>query len=255
MRPCPAVHRRVPPGPVAGHKQLLPLQRSCRGAPLVCRTAAPMAPSWAETRSAAASAPILEPDMLPSTSAPFISPMTPYVPEEEPTRTPPSIKDTGTLRPASEWYPQWMQYRRREDNYVFWQDKFMRCSTDIPWAEKRWTLFSTVWYLVQQLRFVGTPPALRYVAFLGWRALMFQVYAAHKALVLWQCKLDAGLARIGSGGATATFSKTMALRRLHWRNSPLAEALYALNLYKTGRVHLLPPVAKPIPRPTFFWLF
>ena len=58
--------------------------------------------------------------------------MTPYVPEEEPTRTPPSIKDTGTLRPASEWYPQWMQYRRREDNYVFWQDKFMRCSTDIP---------------------------------------------------------------------------------------------------------------------------
>lgn len=32
----------------------------------------------------------------------------------------------------------------------------------------------------------GTPPALRYVAFLGWRALMFQVYAAHKALVLWR---------------------------------------------------------------------
>lgn len=25
-----------------------------------------------------------------------------------------------------------MQYRRREDNYVFWQDKFTRCSLDIP---------------------------------------------------------------------------------------------------------------------------
>jgi hypothetical protein len=25
-----------------------------------------------------------------------------------------------------------MKYRRREDNYVFWRDKFMRCSLDIP---------------------------------------------------------------------------------------------------------------------------
>lgn len=48
------------------------------------------------------------------------------------TRSGPSIKETGTLRPSAEWYPAWMQYRRREDNYVFWQDKFMRCSTDIP---------------------------------------------------------------------------------------------------------------------------
>ncbi len=53
-----------------------------------------------------------------------------------------------------------------------------------------------------------------------------------------ECKLDAHLARMGSGGATATFSKTMALRRLHWRNSPLGEALYALNLYKVGNVCL-----------------
>jgi hypothetical protein len=27
-----------------------------------------------------------------------------------------------------------MQYRQREDNYVFWQDKFSRCSLDIPGA-------------------------------------------------------------------------------------------------------------------------
>jgi hypothetical protein len=24
---------------------------------------------------------------------------------------------------------------------------------------------------------------------------------------------------------------------------------------QTGRIHLLPPVARPIPTPTFFWLF
>jgi hypothetical protein len=47
-----------------------------------------------------------------------------------------------------------------------------------------------------------------------------------------ECKLDAHLARIGSDGEVTGFSRAMALRRLHWRNSPLAEALYALNLYK-----------------------
>lgn len=52
--------------------------------------------------------------------------------QHQPTYTPPSIKDTGTLRPGPEWYPQWMKYRRREDNYVFWQDKFSRCSLDVP---------------------------------------------------------------------------------------------------------------------------
>lgn len=159
------------------------------------------------------------------------------------------------MRPSAEWYPAWMQYRRREDNYVFWQDKFMRCSTDIPWYEKRWTLFSSFWYLVMHFKYFAVPPAVRYVFFLGWRAVMFQVYAAHKAMVLWQCKVDAALASRGSNGAVCGFSRAMALRRLHWRNSPLAELLYAVNLYKTGRIHLLPPKAKPIPRPTFFYLF
>jgi hypothetical protein len=28
----------------------------------------------------------------------------------------------------------WMQYRKREDNYVFWQDKFQRNSTEIACA-------------------------------------------------------------------------------------------------------------------------
>jgi hypothetical protein len=46
----------------------------------------------------------------------------------------PSIRDTGTLRPGPEWFPAWMRYRRREDNHVFWQDKFLRCSLDIPGA-------------------------------------------------------------------------------------------------------------------------
>ncbi|KXZ49105.1 hypothetical protein GPECTOR_23g36 [Gonium pectorale] len=125
-----------------------------------------------------------------------------------------------------------MQYRRREDNYVFWQDKFVRCSTDIPWAEKRWTVFSTFWYLFMQAKFFAVPPAIRYVWFLTWRAFMYKVYEAHKALVLWQCKLDAYLARIGSFGAVTTFSKEMALRRLHWKNSPLGEVLYMINVYK-----------------------
>ncbi|PNH02395.1 hypothetical protein TSOC_011635 [Tetrabaena socialis] len=158
MRPCPSVQARPgAPGQAPGLQD--GLRRACRGAPLVCRTAAP---AWAERFSpAAADAPdqlrAENPDLQPSTSAR----VTPFVRELEPTRTAPSVKDTGTLRPSAEWYPAWMQYRRREDNYVFWQDKFMRCSTDIPCEQRR----------------------------------------------------------------------------------------------GTGRVHLLPPVARPIPRPTFFWLF
>lgn len=38
----------------------------------------------------------------------------------------------GTLKPAAEWYPAWMRYRKRDDNYVFWREKFERCSLDIP---------------------------------------------------------------------------------------------------------------------------
>jgi hypothetical protein len=91
---------------------------------LVARTAAaaPLAsPSYA---------PDVDPSLLPSTSEPLA--YEPYIPDQIPTRVGPSIIATGTLRPAAERYPAWMQYRRREDNYVFWQDKFMRCSLDIP---------------------------------------------------------------------------------------------------------------------------
>jgi hypothetical protein len=66
----------------------------------------------------------------------FLSPelpaVQPWIRPQEQTFTPPSVRDSGTLRPSAEWYPAWMQYRRREDNYVFWQDKFTRCSLEIP---------------------------------------------------------------------------------------------------------------------------
>ncbi|GLI67640.1 hypothetical protein VaNZ11_011889, partial [Volvox africanus] len=252
MRTCPIAHGRVTLGQRSGCKVTPGTQSSCRGGNIVCRTATP---AWAGPFQAAASGSPslpLDEDLLPSTSSGVPSPWRNW---DEPTRTPPSIKDTGTLRPAAEWYPAWMQYRRREDNYVFWQDKFMRCSLDIPWQEKRWTVFSTFWYLVMHFKYYMIPPSFRYVWFLIWRAFMFKVYEAHKALVLWQCKFDAYLARTGSGGAVTTFSKAMALRRLHWKNSPIAELLYMLNVHRTGRIHMLPPVWKPIPRPTFFFVF
>lgn len=50
--------------------------------------------------------------------------------------------------------------------------------------EKRWTVFSSMWYLWQELRFFGIPPSVRYVCHLMWRALMMRVYEAHKLLVL-----------------------------------------------------------------------
>lgn len=56
----------------------------------------------------------------------------PWVRPAAETYTPPSVRDSGTLRPAAEWYPAWMQYRQREDNSVFWRDKITRCSLDIP---------------------------------------------------------------------------------------------------------------------------
>jgi hypothetical protein len=61
-----------------------------------------------------------------------LQPPAPWVRPPERTYTGPSIRDSGTLRPGPEWYPAWMKYRRREDNYVFWQDKFLRCSLEIP---------------------------------------------------------------------------------------------------------------------------
>jgi len=106
-----------------------------------------------------------------------------------------------------------------------------------------------------EFKYFAVPAALRYLWYLGWRAVREQVYKAHKAVVLWQCKLDAHLAGKSQGGEAPGFSRTMALRRLHLRSSLLGELLYAINLYKTGRVHMLPPPKRPFRRPTFFWLF
>lgn len=52
--------------------------------------------------------------------------------------------------------------------------------------EKRWTVFSSMWYLWQELRFFGIPPAVRYLFHLLWRSIMMRVYEAHKLLVLWR---------------------------------------------------------------------
>jgi hypothetical protein len=37
-----------------------------------------------------------------------------------------------------------------------------------------------------ELKYFGMPPALRYLFFLAWRAVLLRVYEAHKALVLWR---------------------------------------------------------------------
>jgi len=63
---------------------------------------------------------------------PDAAPLQQWTRPQPATYTAPSVKNTGTLRPAAEWFPAWMRYRGREDNYVFWQDKFKRCSLDIP---------------------------------------------------------------------------------------------------------------------------
>eukprot|EP00798_Chlamydomonas_sp_ICE-L_P022323 gene22323-29399_t len=178
-----------------------------------------------------------------------------FVRKQEPTYAAPSVTESGTLRPSAEWYPTWMQYRRREDNYVFWQDKFVRCSLEIPDVEMRWTVFSSLWWLVMESRYQGVPASLRYLFHLGQRFVMQKIYEAHRTVVLWQCKLDAYLASHGSGGEVATFSMAMAFRRLHMKSNVLGEVLYAINLYKTGRIYMLPPPSKSLRRPTFFWLF
>eukprot|EP00775_Hariotina_reticulata_P006989 gene6989-7203_t len=172
---------------------------------------------------------------------PDAAPLEQWTRPQPATYTAPSVKSTGTLRPAAEWFPSWMKYRGRDDNYVFWQDKFKRCSLEIPAIEKRWTVFSSLWYLTMELKYVGIPPAVRYLWYLVWRAMMMQLYQAHKTLVLWQARVDAGLAARATDGTVTGFSRAMALRRLHWKNSLLGELLYALNVAKTGRVHMLPP--------------
>lgn len=50
-----------------------------------------------------------------------------------------------------------------------------------------------------------------------------------------EAKVDAGLAARATGGAVQGFSRAMALRRLHWRNSLLGELLYAVNVAKVRR--------------------
>ncbi|KAJ9531719.1 hypothetical protein QJQ45_021866 [Haematococcus lacustris] len=177
-----------------------------------------------------------------------------YVRPQPRSYAPPSISSTPTLRPSAEWFPVWMRYRSREENYVFWEDKFKRNSIDVHYAECRWTLFSTFWYLVVLFRFQAVPPALRFLLHVMWRAVMMKVYEAHKAFVLWQAKLDAHLARRATEGRVSAFSKTMALRRLHWQNNLVGELMYLVNVTKTGRVHLLPPRRQPMQRPSFFWL-
>lgn len=52
--------------------------------------------------------------------------------------------------------------------------------------EKRWTVFSSMWYLWQELRFFGIPPAVRYICHLAWRTVLMRLYEAHKLLVLWR---------------------------------------------------------------------
>lgn len=47
-----------------------------------------------------------------------------------------------------------------------------------------------------------------------------------------EAKVDAGLASKATNGSITTFSRAMTLRRLHWRNSVLAELLYLLNVGK-----------------------
>jgi len=37
-----------------------------------------------------------------------------------------------------------------------------------------------------ELKYVGIPPAVRYLWYLAWRAVMMQLYQAHKTLVLWR---------------------------------------------------------------------
>lgn len=52
--------------------------------------------------------------------------------------------------------------------------------------EKRWTLFSTVWWLVMQLKYLAIPPALRFLAHVAWRGLRQKAYEAHKSVVIYR---------------------------------------------------------------------
>ena len=116
------------------------MQAQLAGAgPLSSRRPGPVPSSRRHVTHRVLANPALSPasDEQPSTSGSGMEPrVSQYVRPPPVTRTPPSISSSGTLRPDAEWFPAWMQYRKREDNYVFWQDKFMRSSLEIP-GERR----------------------------------------------------------------------------------------------------------------------
>ncbi len=85
----------------------------------------------ASTSEAVLPAPTPEP-AAPGFLAPKDEPFEDWVRPQQRTYATPSIRESGSLRPGPEWYPAWMKYRRREDNYIFWQEKFVRCSLEIP---------------------------------------------------------------------------------------------------------------------------
>jgi hypothetical protein len=238
---------------------------------------------------------VINADAIPPTNAlrvngvlsPFHPPPGPWAPPllAETDHAPDEFLKVTTLRPGPIWYPAWMRYRRRDGNDIFWSDKLSRNTLDVPRFERRWTVFSTVWYLCNWWRFRGFPPTFRYLIASAYRMARWRLYEGHKRLVLWQAKLEAALAAravekrrkraaeaeaaagAGTGGSTsstsnpygprpgASFSRLMALRRLHWQNSPVAELLYLQNVFLTGRVHQLPPRMLRRSPPTLFWLF
>lgn len=65
--------------------------------------------------------------------------------------------------------------------------------------EKRWTVFSTFWYLVLEFKYFAVPPAVRYLFYLAWRSLLQAAYNAHKALVLWRERRASGSSGNGRG--------------------------------------------------------
>jgi hypothetical protein len=229
---------------------------------------------------------------VPSYTSATLPPPQPWSPPliSDADRAPDEFLRVTSLRPPPVWYPAWMRYRRRDANDVFWSDKLRRNTLEVPRFERRWTVFSSLWYLCMQWRFRGFPPQFRYLIYLAVRAVRQRLYEGHKRLVLWQCKFEAALAlraverreraaaEVEAAAAApgpspassssssykpspygprpgAGFSRLMALRRLHWRNSPVAELLYLQNVAITGRVHQLPPRMLRRSRPTLFWLF
>ena len=60
-----------------------------------------------------------------------------------------------------------------------------------------------------------------------------------------EAKLDAYLVKRYHPEQEATFSKAMALRRLHFKNSLMAEFLYYVNLVKVSSPQHLPATAWP----------